>query len=311
MFRSVTQDLAERVVADRMSAGEVPTGNDAQSTSPTDARTFLDIQPTADPTRWRLPVHGRSCNLSGVLFGGAALGAGIEALQTVTGRPVVWASAQYLTMAPKGSELELEVAVPVHGKQTSQARVIGRLNDVEVFTVFGAFGSREDVPGEGRFTDRPLVRRPTDSPERTFRQPVDNSINEHLEMRVAKGRLWEELDGTPSGDGRCALWARMPGITGMSASALAILGDWVPFGVGQALGQRASGNSLDNTLRVVKYAETDWVLLDIRVHAVHNGFAHGVVHLWAEDGTLLAVASQTVMVRYWDAVLPHGDGKRT
>ena len=30
-----------------------------------------------------------------------------------------------------------------------------------------------------------------------------------------------------------------------------------------------------------------------------DGFGHGLVHLWAEDGTLLATASQSCMVRYW------------
>jgi len=42
------------------------------------------------------------------------------------------------------------------------------------------------------------------------------------------------------------------------------------------------------------------VLLDIRVHAVHHGFGHGVVHLWTEEGTLLATASQSTIVRFWD-----------
>ena len=42
---------------------------------------------------------------------------------------------------------------------------------------------------------------------------------------------------------------------------------------------------------------TEWVLLDIRIHAVAHGFGHGVVHLWAEDGTLLATASQSAIVR--------------
>ncbi len=54
----------------------------------------------------------------------------------------------------------------------------------------------------------------------------------------------------------------------MSAAALAIIGDYVPFGIGQALGRRAGGNSLDNTLRVAQRVPTDWVLADIRVHAV-------------------------------------------
>ena len=73
------------------------------------ARSFLNLEATKDPLRWRLKVGPRLCNLSGVLFGGAALGAGIEALQSGTERPVVWATAQYLTFAPVGSELDLEV----------------------------------------------------------------------------------------------------------------------------------------------------------------------------------------------------------
>jgi acyl-CoA thioesterase len=85
----------------------------------------------------------------------------------------------------------------------------------------------------------------------------------------------------------------------VSAATLAILGDYVPFGVGQALGQMAGGNSLDNTLRVSRLVPTEWVLLDIQVHAIQHGFGHGLVHLWAEDGTLLAIASQSCIVRYW------------
>ena len=87
---------------------------------------------------------------------------------------------------------------------------------------------------------------------------------------------------------------------GCGAGLLGILGDWVPFGIGQALGQRAGGNSLDNTLRVVRLVPTEWVLLDVRIHGIANGFGHGLVHLWAEDGTLLATASQSAIVRFWD-----------
>ena len=46
---------------------------------------------------------------------------------------------------------------------------------------------------------------------------------------------------------------------------------------------------------------TEWVLLDIRIHAVAHGFGHGAVHLWAEDGTLLATASQSTIIRMMDA----------
>ena len=39
--------------------------------------------------------------------------------------------------------------------------------------------------------------------------------------------------------------------------------------------------------------------MDIRIHAVERGFGHGLVHMFAEDGTLLATASQSCIVRYW------------
>ncbi len=71
----------------------------------------------------------------------------------------------------------------------------------------------------------------------------------------------------------------------MSAATLAVLGDYVPFGLSQALGRLGSGNSLDNTLRIASLVPTEWVLLDIRVHAVANGFGNGAVLLWTEDGT--------------------------
>jgi acyl-CoA thioesterase II len=76
-----------------------------------------------------------------------------------------------------------------------------------------------------------------------------------------------------------------------------VLSDWVPFGVSQTFRSPGGGNSLDNTLRVVQLVPTEWVLLDIQLQAVMNGFAHGHVHLWSEDKTLLGIASQSVIVR--------------
>jgi acyl-CoA thioesterase len=51
---------------------------------------------------------------------------------------------------------------------------------------------------------------------------------------------------------------------------------------------------------------TEWVLVDTRIHAIHAGFGHGLAHLWAEDGTLLGTASQSVIVRFW----PEGRPRR-
>jgi acyl-CoA thioesterase len=106
------------------------------------------------------------------------------------------------------------------------------------------------------------------------------------------------------------MWAQVPSVIAsethlVDATTLAILGDFVPMGVGQALGVRGGGTSLDNTLRIVRLVPTKWVLLDIKVHAVDHGFGHGRAHMFAEDGTLLATASQSCAVRFWP---PDQDG---
>jgi acyl-CoA thioesterase len=67
--------------------------------------------------------------------------------------------------------------------------------------------------------------------------------------------------------------------------------------VTDALGLPVTGNSLDNTLRLANRADTGWVLLDATVHAVVAGFCSVTADLWAEDGTLLATASQTLVLR--------------
>lgn len=267
------------------------------------AREFLGLEPTHNPFRWVLRLKAGLCNWSGNLFGGAGLGAAIAAMESVTDRPVVWATAQYVAHAMAGEVLDLDVTIAAEGRSTSQARVIARVGNKEILTVMGALGSRA-TPGIGEYSSLPDVPPPADCPPRTYSGPAGQSINAHLEMRMAYGRAYDELDGRPSTNGRCGMWARMPGVSDVSAAGLAILGDWVPMGIGQALGARAGGSSLDNTLRVVRLVPTEWVLLDIRVHAIHTGFGHGLVHLWAQDGTLLGTASQSVALRY------HDDGRQ-
>jgi len=262
-----------------------------------DARTFLGLEPTGDPTRWRLPVTPGIATGAGFLYGGCGLGAGIEAMEGATGRPVIWATAQYLSYAKPPAVVDIEVSEVVRGHQMSQCRAVARVGATEILTVHGALGIRP-VEACGEWAIRPDVPGPESCPTRRHWRGEGDDISSRLDVRVAKGRSFDELDGTP-GDGRSVLWARMPNLLEASGAALGILGDYVPFGVSQALGLRAGGNSLDNTLRVARLVPTEWVMLDIRIHAIANGFAHGLVHQWAEDGTLLATASQSTIVRFW------------
>jgi acyl-CoA thioesterase-2 len=261
-----------------------------------DAREWLGLQPTHNPMRWYLPVVPGISTAGGFLFGGCGLGAAISALEGATGRPVVWATAQYLSFARPGTILDVDVTVAVSGRQTTQARAVGHVGGTEILTVNAALGSR-DFLESGQWAVRPDVPPPDECPARETQPHVGDSILSRLDQR------WALPGGT--GDGRCAVWSRMPDLLKVSAPALAVLGDYVPLGLGVTLDHDVASNSLDNTVRVANIVPTEWVLLDIRVDAVSNGFGHGQVHLWAEDGTLMATASQSALIRLWQGEGPH------
>jgi acyl-CoA thioesterase len=262
-----------------------------------DARTWLGLEPTHNPMRWVLPVTPAISTPGPFLFGGCALGAAIAALEATSGRPVVWATAQYLSYAHPPSVLDIDVTLAAVGHSITQGRVVGHVADKEILTVNAALGAR-DLDVEGVWVERPVVPSPDECEVREPRLPGVESIQNRMDVRLASAQPWGAVEGNPAPGGRSILWARMPDLLDVSSGAsLAILGDYVPFGIGQAIGRAGGGNSLDNTLRVYRLVPTEWVLLDIRIHAVAHGFGHGAVHLWSEDGTLLATASQSTIVR--------------
>ena len=74
----------------------------------------------------------------------------------------------------------------------------------------------------------------------------------------------------------------------------------MPSGTSHALGLPAGATSLDNTLRIRKIVETEWVCCDIQVEGVHNGFVHGRVAMFAANGELMATGSQSGIIRIFD-----------
>lgn len=261
-----------------------------------DSRTFLGLEGTHNPYRWFLPVELRLCTGGHFLYGGSALGAAISALEGTTGRTMVWSTAQYLSYARPGEVMDIDVVVAVEGNAITQARAVGHVGEREIITVNAALGDRE-FPHSGQFETMPDVGGPDEYEDWAHRHLVKGTIHDHMDERAVSVRSEIELDGS-LGDGRTIMWARLPQvIDGVDAATLAVLGDFVPRGVGQALGIRGGGNSLDNTLRVMNLVPTQWVLLDIRVHGVARGFGHGLVHMFAENGTLMATASQSCIAR--------------
>ena len=256
---------------------------------------FLGLQPGPDARSWRLEVTQGLTSSSGTLFGGCVLAAAVSAMEHVTGRPCAWAAAQYVSYARVGCIVDVAVEVRSTGNAMTQAGAHVMTDDQLIASVNAALGKR-DFDLEGQWIEPPTVPSPAESPRRTITEDIKGAVHERVELRLADGKQFADLDGAP-GNGRSATWARLPAGDQPSAGGLAVLGDFLATGVAQAVGVRTRGTSLDNTLRVVELVPTEWVLLDTHVDVVARGFGHGRVNLWSEDGALLAIASQTVTVR--------------
>jgi acyl-CoA thioesterase len=241
------------------------------------------------------------------MFGGVGLGASLAALERVTGRPVVWASAQYESYARPGETVTFAVDERVRGNQVSQARVVATAGGREVLTVVSALGKR-DMPERGQWTLAPEVAPPEACRPRQMwegRHPDD--IHSRVEFRIARGSMHgpgKDPGGGLSQDGNIVMWARPnPAVLGdhpIDTTFVAIVADYVPSGIGPALGRDAGGNSLDNSIRFHRWVETDWLLCDVQIHGVDHGFAHGRMHIFARTGELIATASQSLILRLWD-----------
>ncbi len=241
-----------------------------------------------------MPVTAGIATSHRFMFGGCGLGAGIAALEGTTGRPIVWATAQYLSFAEVGTVVDVDVTIAVEGRYTTQARAVCHVGGTEIITVNAALGRRERA-AEIHYGELPEVQPPSACPRRTSRTEADDGIDSRLEQRWA---LAPGADGPDViGPGRVAVWARMPELLAPSAASLAVLGDYVPLGISFVHDEDTSSTSLDNTLRVLAAVPSEWYLLDIRVDGLRRGFGHGDIHIWSQDGTLCAIGSQSCIVR--------------
>ncbi|MFZ4518665.1 MAG: acyl-CoA thioesterase, partial [Microthrixaceae bacterium] len=78
-----------------------------------DVAEWLGLQGTHNPTRWYLPVTEDVMTGGRFLFGGCGLAAAVCAMERVCDRPLVWATAQYLSFAHLGDVVDLDVTVAV------------------------------------------------------------------------------------------------------------------------------------------------------------------------------------------------------
>jgi acyl-CoA thioesterase II len=244
------------------------------------------------------------------LQGGAGLGAAVAAMEHGTGRPTIWATAQYLSFAAGTAPIDIAVTVEVTGRNTTQARCVLSRDGNEILTAHSALGAR-DFEHEGVWCKRPTVPEPDACERYRFFEAGQGLIGDLAEFRLAHGRQLDEIDKFGGrGDGSFALWVRCwKGSQHATVADLAFIGDFMPLAFADAFGKPFAGNSLDNTIRVGTLAETEWVLLSVQIQQVANGFGYGRAELWAQDGTLLGEVSQSSVMREHSLIRQTGGGE--
>lgn len=273
---------------------------------------FLNIEwIEGDCRRWRQPLVPGLTGGRGHLFGGCGLGAAIAGLERATGRPLVWITAQFLAASRPPDVLDFTVDRLIEGRNLTQATVVARVGGTEVLTFQAALGARPALADELRFAAAPDVPGP-DHCEPVVPLEGTGWLRRRFDSRVVPpgaggpdgpgGRrpgssLWwfRVADGVING-GADGVVDQSGGADAGAPSLLAVVLDFVPMALTAVLGRPVFGSSLDNTVRVVDRAPTDWVLAEFTIDSVAQGIAHVGGRVWTRDGVLLATGSQTCVV---------------
>lgn len=262
---------------------------------------MFELHPTEQPNRFRLCVTddlavGPPRHV--FMFGGVGHAAAINAMKLATGRELIWSTAQFTSFARCGANLDIDVEIKVSGHNTTQASVVASSAGDVVLTALGALGDRQGQPSH-QWPIMPEILAPDACVNAPIWPRQGGGLNRRLDLRLVPGGVGTgPRGGTLEATGKLLVWARTVEDCPVDAAVLAIFADLVPAGVASAFGRIGGGNSLDNTLRILGLVPTRWVLCEITIAAAKRGFAHGDIRMFAEDGTLLAVGSQSLVLRF-------------
>ena len=237
---------------------------------------------------------------SGSLFGGVGLAAGLLAIEAAAEQAPVYMTCQFASTISPPSELVITAEILAQGRTACQARLTGTTDGRTILALVGATGSRRE---DHRIIERTMPEvAPPDVCEPLQRFQDNESLHDHVQVRMARGMFGFAPEdavgrGTASGDASTLFWTRMPHVA-HDAAALALMADYLPSAIGNALNQRIFCSSLDNTIRFVEAVEPDrsseWILCESHVEFVAAGFATTRGFMWSRDGRLLASASQSM-----------------
>ncbi|MCW2620966.1 MAG: hypothetical protein JWL64_568 [Frankiales bacterium] len=234
----------------------------------------------------------------GQMFGGAAAGLCVAAIERFTGRDVLWSTTQFVSLGRLDDRLTVTGEVLAQGRSVSQVRLTALSPSGKVvFTGSGAAATQrpQDAGPSGQFRTMPDVAAPEQSVPVLTRDDF-GEVGWHTEIDARLAAV--ESGGHAA---RLSVWVRFPGDVPLTPARLTYAADLVPLTVARACGV-TSGVSLDNTVRLLTVPDTDWILVDLHPAGAWGGYGTGTALLWAEDGTLMGQASQSasIFAHPWD-----------
>jgi len=266
---------------------------------------FLGLTAGEGPGEFRFTVQNHLARLDRRLYGGTAIAVSIATSELVTERSALWMTTQFVATAPPNEEIHVLTEILAPGRRTNQVRVTGSTANGDVmFASLGATGRAREGGLTGTFETAPVVSGPDES--EPWGSPfegmarlagIDNPLPFNADgigfTTVIEFRQPDVHSHPDPGPGRLCLWVRRMDRVPITPALAAYIADMVPMSIAYATGVVAGGMSLDNTIRIGSFEETEWVLVDLRPHLAVGDYGHGNAHLWSESGHLLGTASQT------------------
>ena len=244
---------------------------------------FLALRPGDQADVWLLEVTKDVAGATGTLHGGCALAAAAVVLETATQRPVSFITGQYLSRAPVGSTVTIEVEQLAVGNHITQAAATCFYEGAMILRASAALGGR-DLGVDMSWVTAPDVPPPAECPPRGTTSETGVSFTDSADIRLA---------GQQPGHETVRYWARLPGCLASTTAGLIALADLLPSGMRVSLDSAFRGSSLDHSVRITSAVSSEWVLVNIESASIRNSVGHGTVEMYAQSGELLATGSQS------------------
>jgi acyl-CoA thioesterase II len=258
----------------------------------TDIMALIDPAKTGTDGLWQMIAHRHLClgpRGQKHISGGAALASAVMVLEKAAGRPLIQASAQFLSSPAAGERFDLEISAMKAGRSITTASLTIRVSGQDAASITATLGAREET-GTFVWEDAPQVPSPEACPPIPFVNKDEGDLHSHLDMRLA-------LDPRITPTGRACFWIKTDSSSMIPSHLCALVADYLPEAIHMNIGRRAGAVSLDNSVRIIRRVATPWLLCDIQLSAITNGLFHGRIAIFAEDGSLLATGGQSGVVR--------------